>query len=92
MTTLKEKKQLNKCGFYWIFPFYDHQGDPCSIFISNKAPIFRMSDSMEIIQKVILETLERDSEIADTRACLGSEFTSQQVIGVLMRLESHQVI
>ena len=50
-----------------------------------------MSDSMEIIQKVILETLERDSEIKDTRVCLGSDFTSQQVIGVLMRLESHQV-
>ena len=78
--------------FIGISLFMITRGDPCSIFISNKAPIFRMSDSMEIIQKVILETLERDSEIADTRACLGSEFTSQQVIGVLMRLESHQVI
>lgn len=48
------------------------------------------SDSMEIIQKMILETLEKDSMIPDTRK-LSSEFTQQQVIGVLMRLESHQV-
>lgn len=45
---------------------------------------------MEIIQKLVLETLEKDSLIPDTRA-LGSEFSQQQVIGVLMRLESHQV-
>lgn len=48
------------------------------------------ADSMEIIQKLVLETLERDSVIPDTRA-LSTEFTQQQVIGVLMRLESHQV-
>ena len=47
-------------------------------------------DSMEIIQKVVLETLEKNSVIPDTRV-LGSEFTQQQVLGVLMRLESHQV-
>ena len=48
------------------------------------------TDSMEIIQKLVLETLEKESIIADTRA-LGTEFTQQQVLGVLMRLESHQV-
>ena len=47
-------------------------------------------DSMEIIQKLVLETLDKNSLIPDTRT-LGSEFTQQQVIGVLMRLESHQV-
>lgn len=47
-------------------------------------------DTMEIIQKLVLETLDKDSLIPDTRA-LGNEFTQQQVIGVLMRLESHQV-
>lgn len=47
-------------------------------------------DSMEIIQKLVLETLEKDSSIPDTRV-LGTEFTQQQVLGVLMRLESHQV-
>lgn len=45
---------------------------------------------MEVIQKLVLETLDKDSLIPDTRA-LGNEFTQQQVIGVLMRLESHQV-
>ena len=45
---------------------------------------------MEIIQRIVLETLEKDSLIPDTRA-FGSEFSQQQVIGVLMRLESHQV-
>lgn len=47
-------------------------------------------DTMEIIQKLVLETLDKDSLIPDTRS-LGNEFTQQQVIGVLMRLESHQV-
>lgn len=47
-------------------------------------------DTMEVIQKLVLETLDKDSLIPDTRA-LGNEFTQQQVIGVLMRLESHQV-
>lgn len=51
------------------------------------------SDPMEIIQKVVLETLEKDSIIADTRvlSAEGVEFNQQQVLGVLMRLESHQV-
>ena len=48
------------------------------------------ADSMEIIQKFVLETLEKDSLIPDTRV-VGAEFTQQQVLGVLMRLESHQV-
>ena len=48
------------------------------------------TDSMEIIQKIILETLDKNSIIPDTRV-IGNEFTQQQVIGVLMRLESHQV-
>jgi hypothetical protein len=48
------------------------------------------ADSMEIIQKLVLETLQKDSVIPDTRI-LGTEFTQQQVLGVLMRLESHQV-
>lgn len=48
------------------------------------------TDSMEIIQKFVLETLDKDSIIPDTRV-IGNEFTQQQVIGVLMRLESHQV-
>ena len=55
---------------------------------------------MEIIQKLVLETLEKDSIISDTRVlnsvasagCDGVvEFGQQQVLGVLMRLESHQV-
>lgn len=49
-----------------------------------------ITDSMEIIQKIVLETLEKDSLIPDTRV-LGTEFSQQQVLGVLMRLESHQV-
>ena len=49
------------------------------------------TDSMEIIQKIILETLEKDSLISDTRKLSQNEFSQQQVIGVLMRLESHQV-
>lgn len=48
------------------------------------------ADSMEIIQKLVLETLEKDSLIPDTRL-IGTEFSQQQVLGVLMRLESHQV-
>lgn len=48
------------------------------------------ADSMESIQKLVLETLQKDSVIPDTRI-LGTEFTQQQVLGVLMRLESHQV-
>lgn len=48
------------------------------------------TDSMEIIQKFVLETLDKDSIIPDTRV-IGNEFTQQQIIGVLMRLESHQV-
>jgi hypothetical protein len=49
------------------------------------------SDSMEKIQKLILETLEKDSSIPDTRV-FGQEFSQQQIHGVLMRLESHQVM
>lgn len=51
------------------------------------------TDPMEIIQKLVLETLERNSLISDTRAISsgGVEFNQQQVLGVLMRLESHQV-
>ena len=58
------------------------------IFLSVK--MSSATDSMEIIQKFILETLDKDSIIPDTRV-IGNEFTQQQVIGVLMRLESHQV-
>lgn len=46
---------------------------------------------MEKIQKLILETLEKDSSIPDTRV-FGQDFSQQQIHGVLMRLESHQVM
>ncbi len=51
------------------------------------------TDPMEIIQKLVLETLEKNSLISDTRVLFpeGAEFNQQQVLGVLMRLESHQV-
>lgn len=53
------------------------------------------TDPMEIIQKLVLETLEKNSSIPDTRALCSSvegiEFSQQQILGVLMRLESHQV-
>lgn len=48
-------------------------------------------DSSEQIQKIILETLNKDQIISDTRA-LGSELDQLQVIGVLKRLLSHQVL
>ena len=61
-----------------------------AFFHRETSSFMSSSDSMEVIQKLILETLEKDSIIPDTRV-LGKEFSQQQIIGVLMRLESHQV-
>ena len=47
-------------------------------------------DASEALQKLILETIDREGSIPDTRA-LGSAYDQQQILGVLKRLEVHQV-
>ncbi len=49
-----------------------------------------MTDVSEVLQKLILETIDRDGSIPDTRT-LGSAYDQQQVLGVLKRLELYQV-
>lgn len=49
-----------------------------------------MTDVSESLQKLILETIDRDGSISDTRA-FGTAYDQQQILGVLKRLEVHQV-
>lgn len=49
-----------------------------------------MTDVAETLQKLILETIDAAGCIPDTRT-LDSQYDSQQVLGVLKRLEVHQV-
>lgn len=52
------------------------------------------SSLQEALQRAILETLDRESTIEDSRAIrLNDEAVEQQVVlGVLKRLEVHQVL
>lgn len=52
------------------------------------------SSLQEALQRVILETLDRESTIEDSREIrLNAEAVEQQVVlGVLKRLEVHQVL